>query len=447
MKTREELIKHCCYPELPIQTCSLRRFYSHISDSQNWLWVGGKLTQLLDSGEGFVLSAQSIQIKCFLSPNCHLSFKFENKKNSQSTQKIFKWNKISSLLREGDSVVIGLKNTHVVDNKEIHKIEQIVLVSVCTTKVLKSPSTEKYQRQWFDFLKWTREAMELINLFPVKTPSLLNAVGSEPDLNIFETTLYSKTGSRKMFLPTSPEIYMKRLLCRGWTDIYEIKKCFRNMEFGSLNSCEFYLLEWYRAYSPLNVLIEDLSYLFQFLSRKFEYKEFAPFKTISMKELFKEYLTMDLNPDSSKQDFINQLKKMLIPFDASQSLDDLFYLLFLNGIEPFIDGNTPLIIYNYPPFQKAYAQINKEGWASRFELFWRGMELANAFNEVVNPKEQEKRFHEEHQKRKQKLPIPSELLEDMQGGMPVSSGVALGLDRLFMIFTQTTSIQKAQCFL
>ena len=446
MKTRKEFIKNCCYPKLPPNTCSIRRFYSTKTHKQKWLWLGGRLKKDR-STNCFLLTAQSVQIKCTVSPDCHLSFDFTGNKNNHSPQKKILWENAFSLLRDGDCMVINIQKAHILNSREIQEIGQIVLISVCTTQILESSGTEKQQSDWFDFLSWIQMAMQQIGLFPVKTPSLLNTVGSEPELDVFETNLNLKNGVQKMFLPTSPEIYMKRLLCRGWTDIFEIKKCFRNNESGIFNSCEFYLLEWYRAYSPLENLIEDLSYLIQFLSQKFQYSGSVVLKKTSMKYLFKKHVKMDLKPDSSKQDFINQLKKLSVPFNTSQSISDLFYLLFLNRIEPFIDKDIPLIIYDYPPFQKAYAKINEKGWVSRFEFFWKGMELANAFDEVVKPEEQERRFREEHQKRSRKLPIPKELLKDMKGGMPLSSGIALGLDRLFMAFTKLKRIQQLQCFL
>ncbi|MDE0518201.1 MAG: hypothetical protein OXH36_01395 [Bdellovibrionales bacterium] len=123
----------------------------------------------------------------------------------------------------------------------------------------------------------------------------------------------------------------------------------------------------------------------------------------------------------------------------------------MNKIEPHLDQKTPLIIYDYPPFQKAYARIGPQGWASRFELFWKGMELANAFDEVITKEEQNNRFEEDACKRlkwgKQTVPSAYRLLDDMQAGMPPCSGIALGLDRLFLAFKGLNSIDQIRLFI
>ncbi len=294
------------------------------------------------------------------------------------------------------------------------------------------------QKEWFAFLDLVHLAMQKAGLQRVETPTLTDCMGTEPDLNFFETSLLEKAGHRTLFLSPSPEMNMKRLVCQGWTDIYEIKKCFRNREDGPLNSTEFSMLEWYRTKAGLDQIIKDLNFLLDFLSQKMGGHLVPQPKKISMKKLFRHYLDMELKPQASKEDFIPVLKKHAIPFKSFHDLSDLFHLLWLNKIEPYLDPEIPLIVSDYPSFQKAYARLNTKGWAMRFELFWQGMELANAFDEVTDPKEQRRRFQAERQTRKTKgqpeIPFPDTLLKAMEKGMPHCAGVALGLDRLFMAF-------------
>ena len=133
-------------------------------------------------------------------------------------------------------------------------------------------------------------------------------------------------------------MYMKRLLCRGWTDIYEVKKCFRNKEIGQINHSEFYLLEWYRAYSGLNILIEDLQSFLNFLSEEITGSSFPQLKKISMQELFKQNINMELKPIFFQRRFyVMSWRKKTFPFEKSLEIEDLFYLLVLNGIEPNLD--------------------------------------------------------------------------------------------------------------
>ncbi len=378
---------------------------------------------------------------------------------------------------------------------EIKNINKLVLVSVNKKTALPlfaDPTVVQKQKNWFVFLDKVHEGMRRMGLERVDTPSLVDCPGTEPDVGLFETRIYSgfstKSSSeeqeermkrekqnpeiqsaknvsatklsalskleniqnRRLFLSTSPEMSMKKLLCRGGTDIYEIKKCFRNNESGPMNHIEFYLLEWYRAYSGLNILIEDLRCLLNFLSKQITGSRFPDLQLVSMKELFRLNLNMELSPCSSGTCFARELHKRNIPFEDSQDVEDLFYLLFLNEIEPNLDFETPFIIYDYPPFQKAYARIGPEGWASRFELFWRGMELANAFDEVIQAEEQEYRFKEHQLKRQrqglQEAPSDYELLENMQAGMPPSAGVAVGLDRLFLAFKGLSDIRHIRLF-
>ena len=304
-------------------------------------------------------------------------------------------------------------------------------------------------KKWFYFLDLVHKAMQKAGLQRVETPTLTDCIGMEPDLEFFETEYLSPLSNsrKKLFLSPSPEMNMKRLLCQGWTDIYEIKKCFRNREHGPLNSIEFSMLEWYRTQANLSHIIKDLHFLMRFLSQKLLAKPLPPLKQISMKELFWQSLGHKLKPHSSKKDLRACLHKHSIPFNKAQDISDLFNLVFLNKIEPFLDPKIPLIIYDYPPFQKAYARLNKAGWAMRFELFWQGMELANAFDEVCDLKEQKACFKAEKLKRKKvgkpSPPYPYKLLKDMETkGMPPSAGVALGLDRLFLCFTGLTDIKQ-----
>ena len=471
MKNREDFIKNCCYPVLPDNSGSIYRL-SHSNKKERRIIQGGRLTESI-SVDSFVLSSQFHKIKYFVSEDCRLFFTFDEKSKNIS------WKEVFSLLRAGDHLMAYVQNDIIQTNsftkstsfvhqnnrincgvdieekedtviKTIHNINKVVLVSVNTkNKVLSSSSiATQLQKDWFKFLDWTHQAMAKIKLDRVETSTLVDCPGTEPDLDLFEIE-FSQTDRKsiKLFLTTSPEMQMKRLLCRGWTDIYEIKKCFRNNESGPVNCMEFYLLEWYRAYSSLEILIKDICFLLNFLSKKIKHSSFPKLKKVSMAELFKKYLNMELHPHSSKKDFINELDKRDVPYKESDDISDLFYLLFLNGVEPYLSEDIPLIIYDYPPFQKAYARIGPKGWANRFELFWKGMELANAFDEVIESEEQKKRFAEDGLQRelkgKQNIPPAYKLLNDMKVGMPPSAGVALGLERLFLAFK---GLDDIQCF-
>ncbi|MCZ0931680.1 MAG: hypothetical protein OXJ52_00790, partial [Oligoflexia bacterium] len=303
------------------------------------------------------------------------------------------------------------------------------------------------------------------------TPHLVECPGTEPHLKAL------KTSFKKTYLATSPEMHLKRLLCQDWTDFFEIKTCYREEAISPHHQVEFTLLEWYRAFYSSRELMKETYELLLFLQEKGFCKLF-PYKVFTVAELFKKYLDFSLTPESSKQDLADLVEKHKLndlsysenrqAFTESSShtneqhyigshsresgnlqrtsFEDIFFLLFLNQIEPKLPKKTPVFICNYPPQLRAFAQINQKGWADRFELYWRGLELANAFYEVIDPSEQEKIFQDHLKERKEGLPLDFELLKDMKRAMPPVSGVALGLDRLFLALFNKKDLKQTRLF-
>ena len=121
-------------------------------------------------------------------------------------------------------------------------------------------------------------------------------------------------------------------------------------------------------------------------------------------------------------------------------------MIFLNRIEPKLPKQTPVFICNYPPQLRAFSRLNSQGWADRFELFWQGLELANAFYEVINLKEQKNLFEHHIEQRKDKVPWDKELISFMKQGMPPVSGIAIGLDRLFLAIYKKEDLKETRLF-
>ena len=335
---------------------------------------------------------------------------------------------------------------HLKEGDWIHVLIEDIKHQVCSFKHWTLIQTSRYKSQpclssfliyagdWENFLDFVRSFFKSRGLISIQTPSLLKAVGTEPHLTPFTTFMSLKGKQQKMFLPTSPELALKKLLCLGGTDIFEIKKCFREGELGPLHYPEFFLLEWYRAFFSLEELIEEVISLLDALKSLSFFKgpSNLSVRVFTFRELFKKYLDFSLTPNTGKEELIQLIKKRGIPFSEEDSFENLFHLLFLNFIEPLLPHNDPVVIKDYPPDLRAYSQLNKEGWAGRFELYWRGMELANAFYEVNETQEQEALFKKELQENpSSNRPMDTELLSLMQKGMPPCCGIALGLDRLF----------------
>ena len=298
-------------------------------------------------------------------------------------------------------------------------------------------------QNWFRFLKAVENFFISKGLALAQTPYLVECPGTEPHLQAL------KSSFKNYYLPTSPELHLKKLLCQDWTDFFEIKTCFREEESNDTHQVEFHLLEWYRAFYSLEELMKELHELILFLHKCLDKKKQTPSppaQFFTMAELFEKHLQFSLQPQTSKKELFELSKKKELPVKKHFSFEDLFFLLFLNKIEPYIPKETLVFISHYPAQLRAFAQINSEGWADRFECYWKGWELANAFYEVTHFEEQKQLFLKHIKARKEKVPIDKELLKGMASGMPPCSGVALGLDRLFLALSNKSSLKTTRLF-
>lgn len=305
------------------------------------------------------------------------------------------------------------------------------------------------------------------NFLEVETPIMTNIPGMEPHLTPFETTFSdyqsSTTPSQKFYLNTSPEIQMKKLLGAEFGNIFNITKVFRNGESGGpLHNPEFTMLEWYRPNADYKTLMDDCEKLITTLIPSqnhnliYQAKNIdlsTPWLRLSTRELFLKYCQIDL---LSNQDF-NTFKKSAdaknLDTNGCRDWDDIFFKIFLNNIEPEIAKLTqPVFIYDYPATQAALAKKSATNpfFAERFELYISGIELSNAFSELIDPNEQRSRLTEEQNLRKQLgktvFPIDEEFLEALAKIKTPCAGIALGLDRLIMILLDKKSIEEIVLF-
>jgi lysyl-tRNA synthetase class 2 len=306
-------------------------------------------------------------------------------------------------------------------------------------------------KAWAGFVKDLREGLEVLGLQEVRIPSLVTCPGMEAQLEPFATEWVMGEKREKLFLPTSPELHMKKLLALGWTDIFELKTCFRNGEMANLHEPEFEMLEWYRAYSDLGLIQEDLLQLIHFLGSKgWVVGSIPSLEVFSVSELFAKHVEIQLTPTTTINELREACGKWGIPLSGEESWDDVFFLLFLSRVESQFLGDRLVLVYDYPPSQAALARLTHQGWADRFELYWRGVELANAFHELNDPDEQRARFEQELVLRdklgKTAVPVDEGFLRALDAGMPPSGGIALGVDRLFMVCQQIDDIKDTRCF-
>ncbi len=248
------------------------------------------------------------------------------------------------------------------------------------------------------------------------------------------------------YLITSPEFAMKMLLCDGAPSIYQLSHVFRGEELGRKHRKEFMLLEWYRLGWTHQQLMDEVAALIQMLlpERK------LPVLCHSYAGLFKDHLDIDIF--QAKEQDISSLCAQKLPESAAWQLtrDGYLDLLFTHYIEPHLGKNSLEFVTNYPPSQAALARITKDDnnhdVAARFEAYIDGIELCNGFYELGDSAEQRMRFEEDNKERLQEnlppMPIDEDFLQALEKGLPSCAGVALGVDRLFMLACSATHIEQ-----
>lgn len=304
--------------------------------------------------------------------------------------------------------------------------------------------------QWALFLREIREFFLARDFIEAQTPTLVPSPGTEPFLDPFSTERFLGSHTETLYLPTSPEFHLKQLLARGWTKIFELKTCFRNGEMSAHHQPEFLMLEWYRAYSNLAHVARDVDELFQKLALVFA-RPIARLKQTTISELFAAAFNgFALRPSTTREELADLASRHGVIVDASDSFDDVFFRLFLEKIEHSLGQDGPLLVSNYPPSQAALSRLGAHGFAERFEIYWQGLELANAFHELNDPIENEKRFAidalTKQQLGKTAVPRDENLVRALKAGLPPSGGIALGVDRLFMALFEISEIEETRAF-
>jgi lysyl-tRNA synthetase class 2 len=298
-----------------------------------------------------------------------------------------------------------------------------------------------------------RTFFERLSVLEVDTPVLSAAGTTDPNLHSF-TTYYQVAGrhSRQpLYLHTSPEFPMKRLLVAGSGCIYQIAKVFRNSETGRYHNPEFVLLEWYRVGFDHHRLMDEVGELVRECLK--ETLELQETQRLSYREVFLQHLDIDPHRASVAELGNCCESQRLIPPPGMPvtEADPWLDLLLTHCIEPRLPRGRLIFIYDYPASQAALAKIRpgNPAVAERFELYLNGIELANGFNELNDPDEQRRRFEQDNQVREnQGLPVVAidENLLQALAGLPDCAGVALGFDRLLMIAAGKLNLAEVIAF-
>jgi len=297
-------------------------------------------------------------------------------------------------------------------------------------------------------LTTVRSFFQQRSVLEVETPLLCHATGTDPQLDFFSSEL---TQNRLMFLQTSPEFAMKRLLAADSGSIFQICKAFRKGESGRLHNPEFSILEWYRVEFSLHQLMDEVVDLLNELL-----SDICPVDTVKISYINLFEQVTGLNPLQFHQKDYAQYARENKLVDAINLCGDDYSMwldfIFSHKIQTTLNDFPLCLVYGYPAIQSSLARLNKENpaIADRFEVFVNGIEIGNGFFELADAKEQEDRFDKENSSRKKSGLIPVEkdrlFLDALNSGLPNCSGIALGLDRILMILTDSTALNDILAF-
>ena len=293
--------------------------------------------------------------------------------------------------------------------------------------------------EWIDSI---RAFFKTRNYLEVETPAMARFGITDVYLSNIKATFRNQT----YCLQTSPEYHMKRLLAAGSGPIFQLAKVFRDDELGRWHNPEFTLLEWYQLNIDHHALMQEVDALLQYVLHC------RPMLKKTYQQAFLDACGID--PMTAA---VEEFKQVLRRYDLHQVLpeseqdrDQYLFLLMSHVVElDLAKENAPVAVYDFPPSQASLAQMN-QGVAARFEVYFRGVELANGFHELTDANLQAQRFNEDVEARRT-LGLPESLpdtylIKALQHGLPPCSGVALGIDRLLALALDTNAIADVVAF-
>ncbi|GLX83470.1 elongation factor P--(R)-beta-lysine ligase [Thalassotalea eurytherma] len=293
-----------------------------------------------------------------------------------------------------------------------------------------------------------RQFFQHHEVIEVDTPILSAGTVTDAHLDAFQTEYHFPSGKEPLFLQTSPEYAMKRLLASGYQSIYQICKSFRDEAFGRHHNPEFTMLEWYRVGLDHHQLMQEIDELLKCVL------DSKPAELISYQNVFINNTGID--PLSCDQgELITYLRSNDKADDwliHANCIDTLLQFIFCEFVETNIGNERPCFVFDFPISQASLSKASDSDprVAHRFECYYKGLELANGFNELTDPDIQLKRFESDNIKRKllglPERPIDQRFVDGLKAGLPECSGVAVGIDRLVMLALSKANIESVLTF-
>lgn len=306
----------------------------------------------------------------------------------------------------------------------------------------------------------------------VETPALQVSPGLEPHLAAFETGLVEPPGGGlpgRLYLHTSPEYAMKKLLVAGVGRLFQLARCYRNGERSATHHPEFTMLEWYRSVATWRDVAADCEALLRacleaappalrggrraYVRGGAACDPFATWQYLTVAEAFERFAGIDLDataPEPLAPDaglLRAAAGRAGVRTDPGDAWEDAFFRVFLDRVEPQLGVGAPTVLYDYPLSMAALARPSAADprVAERFEVFVCGLELANGFGELTDAAEQRRRFEADIARRlatgAARYPIDEDFMAALEFGLPESAGIALGFDRLVMLATGAAAIE------
>lgn len=317
-----------------------------------------------------------------------------------------------------------------------------------------------FLRKRMGLLKEIRAYFDGQEFWEVETPILQVCPVMDTHIHAFKTDILGLDlkKERELYLHTSPEFAMKKLMVAGIPNLYQICHVFRNGEGSRLHSAEFTMIEWYRAPGGYEDIMADCEGLLRhcaerlgakkYRHRDMEVDPFGEWRKLSLAEAFDYYIGIDLGAYlDDREGFSAAIAGKGIRVAEDDRWDDLFFRALAEKVEPHLGMGVPTFLYDYPASMASLSRRKPADprYAERFELYVCGIELGNAFGELTDPVEQRKRFHEEMALKKalygEEYPLDEEFIAALEYGLPESGGIALGVDRLAMLVTGAERIE------
>ncbi len=327
------------------------------------------------------------------------------------------------------------------------------------------PRLEQRLRMRGMLLQSIREHFNQDGFLEVQTPSLCATGDPALHLDSFKSELKWSNHRRILWMPTSPEHHMKRMVASGLGNIYQICRFYRNGELGPEHQPEFTGLEWYEVGASVSDTMERTERLVRKVSRDllgnepeierngYKVNFERPFNRISMREALSEFAGIRVPTDWATDVLRERVQQAGLNPSESDSFDDLINRAVVGRLEPaFSKMGSPVFLTGFPAPMAAMARLDQQDphIAERFELYAGGLELCNGYGELTDPVEQRERFDKQLRKRLAlSMPTPEmdeAFLTSLEQGMADCSGNAMGIDRLLMLLSGADTIQEVTAF-